>query len=363
MILCSKKVPVSVSLINNRIIVLLVLLLCSILPGRALAEPAEMAPLADQSLLLDGQLIGDRVVVVGERGHILLSDDGGLTWQQQPVPTQTTLTSVFFINPRLGWAAGHAAIILRTTDGGESWTKVYEDPTGEQPILDLWFRDDRFGYAVGAYGLLLETTDGGDTWGKRSFSADSATPADPPAESEDSSWYDATAELGEDVHLNQLRESAGGRLYIAAEAGNVYRSDDGGATWLSLDPPYEGSFFGVLPLAGESLLVYGLRGNLLFSPDAGKSWSAIETGTTATLNDAIRLQDGRVVVVGLAGTLLISGDDGRTFDADLQPDRAGLSKVVDVGDGHVILIGTHGVRRLSLPASTTLPQVNREGRS
>jgi len=353
---------VTVSLIHNRIIVLLVLLLCSLLSGRALAEPAEMAPLADQSLLLDGQLIGDRVVVVGERGHILLSDDGGQSWRQQPVPTQTTLTSVFFINQQLGWAAGHAAVILRTTDGGESWTKVNEDPAGEQPILDLWFRDERFGYAVGAYGLFLETTDGGETWQERSFSADQAEPAEATAESGGSSWYDAAAELGEDVHLNQLRESAAGRLYIAAEAGNVYRSDDGGATWLSLTPPYEGSFFGILPLAGESLLVYGLRGNLLFSPDAGESWSAVETGTTATLNDAIRLRDGRIVVVGLGGTLLISSDHGRTFDADLQPDRAGLARVVEVGDGHVILIGTHGVRRLSLPAAGPLPQVDREGR-
>lgn len=343
--------------------VLLAVLLCGILSVRALAAAAEMAALADKSLLLDGQLVSGRVVVVGERGHILVSDDAGVSWRQRPVPTRATLTSVFFVDERLGWAAGHAAVIVRTTDGGRSWTKLHEEAEGERPILDLWFKDAQTGYAVGAYGLFLVTTDGGETWQERPFSAEPAETAEVDEDGGDDEWFENTVEMGGDVHLNQLRESSTGRLFLAAEAGNIYRSDDGSESWLSLEPPYEGSFFGLLPLDGEALLVYGLRGNLLFSPDAGRSWSFAETGTSASLNDAIRLADGRIVVAGLAGTLLISSDQGRSFSPLPQPDRAGLVRILEVRDGQLLLLGSHGVRRLTLPRPAPLPQVHREGQS
>lgn len=339
---------------------LLVVLTGICLPVMSMATEAEIASLAVHSLLLDGQVAGERIVVVGERGHLLVSDDAGRSWVQRLVPTRATLTSVFFINERLGWAAGHDAVVLRTTDGGESWQQVYEDQAGERPILDIWFRDERFGCAVGAYGLFLVTTDGGTTWQDRFFEAEDLIPV-APGDAGNDDWYEGEEDWGEDVHLNQIRQAATGRLYIAGEAGNVYRSDDNGKSWLALAPPYEGSLFGSLPLPGEELLVYGLRGNLLFSPDAGMRWALETSGVVATLNDAIRLQDGRIVLVGLAGSLLISRDNGRTFTVYPQADRAGLSRVLEIGDGSLLLIGTHGVRRFPLPALQDLPPVQNGG--
>ncbi|NIN72690.1 MAG: sialidase, partial [Gemmatimonadetes bacterium] len=49
--------------------------------------------------------------------------------------------------------------------------------------------------------------------------------------------------------------------------------------WTTLPSPYEGSFFGTLPLEGDSLLLFGLRGHLFRSDDAGESWEEIPTGT------------------------------------------------------------------------------------
>ena len=106
---------------------------------------------------------GSQLIAVGERGHILVSTDAGRSWQQRPTPTRATLTSVFFADAQHGWAAGHDAVILRTTDGGATWQKVHED-LESGPILDLWFRDADTGYAIGAYGLFLATVDGGTTW-------------------------------------------------------------------------------------------------------------------------------------------------------------------------------------------------------
>jgi len=47
-----------------------------------------------------------------------------------------------------------------------------------------------------------------------------------------------------DYHLNRI-VGVGNRLYIAAEGGQLYRSDDRGASWRVLPSPYEGSFFGL----------------------------------------------------------------------------------------------------------------------
>src|SRR5919198_461992 len=120
------------------------------------------------------------------------------------------------------------------------------------------------------------------------------------------------------VHRNDA--ASGSRLYIAAEAGHLYRSDDAGATWTALPSPYEGSFFGVLPLNGDSLLAYGLRGHLFRSDDAGVTWRAIETHTEAMLNDAVRLTGGGIVIVGLSGAVLTSEDNGEHFTLAQQSD-------------------------------------------
>ncbi|MEJ2525901.1 MAG: YCF48-related protein [Desulfuromonadales bacterium] len=323
------------------------LTLVLLLPAQpGLASESLIMPLAEQSLLLDGQAIGDRIVVVGERGHILTSEDQGQSWQQQPVPTRATLTSVFFIDPANGWAAGHDSVILRTQDGGRHWQEVYADPADERPILDLWFKDADQGYAIGAYGLFLATDDGGTSWQPVDF--EPATMVDADGNGDDP-WAAAEAEVWVDYHLNQIAATDNGRVYIAAEAGNIYRSDDGCRSWLSLPSPYEGSFYGSLPLGPKTLLLFGLRGHLFRSENAGATWTEIPTATQATLNNGIRLQDGRIALAGLAGTLLISADNGFSFTAYPQKNRAGIARVVQASDGALVLIGEAGVRRIALP--------------
>ncbi len=317
-------------------------------PCDVLAADSQIMPLAEKSLLLDGQVIGDRIIVVGERGHILISEDHGVSWQQQQVPTRATLTSVFFTDSANGWAAGHDSVILQTHDGGRHWQQVYVDLEDERPILDLWFRDLHHGYAVGAYGLFLMTHDGGEMWQPVDFKPATLTIGKEP---ERDPWQeDADDEaLGIDFHLNQIAATDRGRVFIAAEAGHLYRSDDGCRSWLSLTSPYEGSFYGTLPLDQANVMAFGLRGHLFRTEDAGSSWIPVNTGVQATLNDGLRLNDGRIVLAGLAGTLLISADNGQSFVLHAQADRSGIAKVLQAGDGALILIGEHGVKRLPLP--------------
>jgi len=304
-------------------------------------RPAEMAPLASTSLLLDLAFAGERMVAVGERGHVLLSDDHGATWRQaKSVPTRDMLTAVYFADSGYGWAVGHDETILNTVDGGETWTRSHFAPETQQPLLDLWFANRVSGIAVGAYGAYLTTNDGGRHWTSSKFS-----PPPAPRTSKDGAANAADGDVPPDYHLNRI-VGIGNRLYIAAEAGQLYRSDDRGATWRGLPSPYEGSLFGLLPIRGDGLLAFGLRGHLYKSADGGENWMQIESHTTAMLTDAIAVNDLRVVIGGLAGVLLVSGDAGETFRLEQQEDRKGLSAVLPGPAGAVVVAGEGGVRLL-----------------
>ncbi|HLA73527.1 MAG TPA: hypothetical protein VK624_18620 [Steroidobacteraceae bacterium] len=304
-------------------------------------KPAEIEPLAPQSLLLDLAVAGNRLVAVGERGHVLLSDDQGATWRQaKSVPTRAMLTAVFFADNTYGWAVGHDETIINTVDGGETWTRSHFAPEAQQPLLDLWFANRVSGIAVGAYGAYFTTNDGGRHWASGKF-------APPPAARKDGSAVPAADEPPPDYHLNRI-VGVGNRLYVAAEGGQLYRSDDRGARWRALPSPYEGSFFGLLPIRGDGLLAFGLRGHLYRSADAGETWHELESHTTAMLTDGIAINDLRVVIGGLAGVLLVSGDAGETFRLTQQDDRKGVAALLPGPAGAVIVAGEGGVRTIRL---------------
>ncbi len=307
-------------------------------------ETTLIRPLAARSLLLDAAAAGELMMAVGERGHVRVSRDQGETWRQVEVPTRSTLTGVFLHDENLGWVVGHDAVILRTRDGGETWQRLFWAPEQERPLFDVWFRDADTGFAIGAYGFFLETSDGGDSWSERPI-------VDPDAVAEEETDPYAFTSAA-DFHLNQISRADSGRLYVAAEAGGAFRSDDGGETWVTLEPPYEGSFFGSLPLADDSVLLFGLRGNLFRSDDAGETWRPIETGTVALLTDGVRPPGGPVIITGLAGTLLLSRDGGESFELAQQADRQGLATALPTTDGGLVLVGEFGVNRLPAAALT-----------
>jgi len=305
-------------------------------------QAGENQDLLKRLLVLDAARSGNHIVAAGERGHILLSEDYQ-TWQIINTHTTATLTSVYFHDDMLGWAAGHDAVILKTTDGGRHWRQVYHDPGRESPILDLWFADKDYGIAIGAYGLYLVTTNGGETWSKDVLHIVNQEIREAVQEEAQSNAAAADALEPYDFHLNAIARSESDKLYIVAEAGHIYRSEDLGRTWQELPSPYNGSFFGVLPLGPESLLVFGLRGHLYRSDDNGLSWSRIETQSSETLTSALQLRNGGIVVTGMGGVVLTSNDQGRAFAARELRYKHGYAAVIETGDGDLIIVGDHGI--------------------
>jgi photosystem II stability/assembly factor-like uncharacterized protein len=330
----------------------------SVVASAPAAQPpelsAEHAPLAARSLLIAVAAAGPRLVAVGDRGIIVLSDDRGRTWAQAAeVPTQALLTGVCFLDEARGVAVGHDEVILITVDAGRTWRRTHYAPDAQRPLLDVWCGGGRRAIAVGAYSAYFVSEDGGESWTARQF-----TPAPPPARRAPRSPVGTRApaqgaaaagtEAAGGYHLNRIVSSSDSRLYIAAESGHLYRSEDGGASWAGLLSPYEGSFFGVVPLSEGALVAFGLRGNLYRSADAGSTWERIPTGTVALLDGAARLAGHGVAIVGLAGVVLTSDDGGRTFRLLQQANRAGLSAAVAVGDDELAAVGEDGAKLISL---------------
>ncbi len=320
--------------------------LCALALSFVWATPALAGlPLAARDLLLDVALAGERWVVVGARGHVLYSDDG-IDWASADTSVPVLLTAVVFGSRGAGWAVGHDGVVLYSADRGERWKPVHEDPSADGPLLDVWMdRAGRNGIAVGAYSQYLVTGDGGRSWKAVPFPV--AQAPDPGADEDG---------LPLDVHLNAIREGPGGALYIAAEAGHLFRSEDQGASWVALPSPYVGSFFGVLPLDDGAVLAFGLRGHLYRSEDGGVHWVRLETETQEMLTDGIRLRDGRLLIVGLGGAVLVSGDGGRSFTLHVRPDRVGFSAVAQHPDGRILAVGEKGVLELALGRRASRPE-------
>ncbi|WP_418316113.1 WD40/YVTN/BNR-like repeat-containing protein [Piscinibacter sakaiensis] len=276
--------------------------------GDALDRPAVQAAHPERAVLQAAAQAGQRIVAVGERGIVLLSDDGAAKWRQVPVPTSVTLTAVRFVDDKHGWAVGHGGVILASTDGGASWTRQLDGKTAadlmlkaaqasgdpaavkeaewlvsagaDKPFLDLHFFDARHGIVVGAYNLAFETRDGGQTWNAIAQRLDNPR----------------------GLHLYAVR-TRGDKVLIVGEQGVVRLSTDGGQTFQKLDTGYPGSFFSAEWLDDKGMLLAGLRGQLWRSNDLGASWTQVPSPAPASFTASARGPDQSLWLSNQAGRI------------------------------------------------------------
>lgn len=301
-------------------------------------RPSETLALTSKGLMLDVTNTGKHLVAVGDRGAVIVSNNGS-DWAQVQTPVRSPLTAVAFADEMNGWAVGHDAVILATKDGGKTWAMQNFAPELEKPFLDVVAIDASNVMAFGAYGLLYKTTDGGTTW----------------AEAE------APDIRADELHFNGAVKLNNGSVLAVGEQGMLGLTADGGTTWAKLPAPYDGSFYGALPLGDGGALVYGLRGNVFKTADvAGGQWTQLKTDTVASFFGATLLGDGSVALVGLAGAVLkldaadnatklrvkVRGTDalGRELDKDVTGSFSSAAPFA----GGLLVVGEQGVQSLKL---------------
>ncbi len=327
-----------------------------------LDQPAQPSALAARAPLQGAARAGQRLVAVGQRGHIVLSNDGGASWRQAQVPVSSDLTAVRFATATEGWAVGHDGVVLHSADGGQTWSlqldgrranrqllthleaRLRDEPANaelkplldearrnvelgaDKPFLDVWFADARNGFVVGAYNLIFRTADGGATW----------TP-----------WFDRT----DNPRLLNLYGigAAGGEVYVVGEGGLVLKLDAAAQRFRARPTPYKGSFFGVLGTGG-TVLAYGLRGTAWASDDGGASWREVAASLPGTLVAATALPDGRVLLADAGGRLAVGDAAARSFRRLPAAQALPLAGLADAGPGRVLLTGPRGATVAALSA-------------
>lgn len=324
------------------------------LPG-PLSQPAGMTARASRSLLNRVVRAGDRLVAMGERGLVVLSDDSGRQWRQARVPVSVTLTSASFVDARQGWMVGHSGVVLQTNDGGESWAIQTDgvalakaalaqaqglpdsasressiqqaqrlvDEGADKPLLSIHFADAKRGMAVGAFGLAAATVDGGKTW----------VPC-----------------------IDRLPNPQGMHLYavvhhgktwvVGGEQGTLMHSHDDGTSFEPLVAPLKRSFFAATATRNGGFVLAGLLGSACRIEAGGTAVIPIELPAPVTVLSCTELHDGRMLLLAQGGRLMVSNDGAAHFTEQQPPRREQLTSLAEAADGGLVATSMGGVARL-----------------
>lgn len=378
-------------------IALFVVGLGTALPGYAFKDPLELpaiqAPKAAKALSLNVASMGTQVLTVGERGIILkrdfaaansaqgVKDNEGKMWTQAKVPVSVNLTGVEFVTDSLAVVVGHDGVVLKSTDAGSSWVKVFDGikaneqvvaaakkkmddmqsrydaakPADQEkmnealeaaifafedaeagarfgparPLLDVWFKDANTGWVVGSYGQIFQTTDGGATW---LLIADRLDNPD-------------------FRHYNGLYGDDTGLLLIAGEAGRVYMSTDFGLSWKRFDTGYNGHFYGTVVTRNEAgqpiVFAYGFGGNVYRLGAGAQDWWKLNSPSKESFVQGLNVGKA-VLFVDQKGRLVSTDESGTVLKMVSAAEGQPVTGMVMTGNT-LVLSGQNGPRTLPLP--------------
>lgn len=198
--------------------------------------------------------------LLGGPGIVCKSTDRGDNWVEKEIPVSTPLYAIDCFNPLTCYAAGAEGKILKTINGGDSWSEYTATDTrdilpGPDPQPTFW--DIRIVpgtggntvVAIGEMGNVWRTTNGGFGWvgldapdipaeflvvlGSVHFSGSTGwiVGANQILKSTNggASWVDQTAPAGPDI-LSDVFAITAERLWVKGSV-DITRSDDGGESW------------------------------------------------------------------------------------------------------------------------------------
>ncbi len=191
------------------------------------------------------------------------------------------------------------------------------------PFLDVWFENESHGFVVGAYGMILRTTDGGQSW------KDKGPQLDNPRSFHLNSITQITG--GALVIVGEA-----GQIFVSVDNGETWERRE--------SPYEGSLFGVLGTGSVNEVLAFGLRGNTFKSTDLGKNWKVVPNEGGTTLNDGAVADDGRIILVGNSGAVLLSTNGGESFRPYFRDDREGVMDVVPLSGTDLLILGEGGVK-------------------
>jgi len=282
--------------------------------------------------------------ILDKAATVIKTTDGGVTWTPVLSETGYICNRITALSNQVLLVATNDKFILKTSDAGKTWKKV-DVSTKAIFMTDIKFMDDKRGYLVGSNGsngVLLTTKDGGDTW-------------------EDMIKGHLLQEtflhnnlLSSITFTSQSSILIGGGTY---SKGGVLRSDDAGVTWTkaSIDSDVQ---INNLAQLGDQVFAVGHNGQssstekgaMYSTIDDGKTWTGVTTGFDNKLN-SIAWRKQAICAVGrnkhndLSNPefIILSEDKGSTWTR-IKHDYvvAGWNDVCFISDHKAIAVGYKG---------------------
>ena len=231
-------------------------------------------------------------------GTLIKTTDGGITWTVQLIwigGESINFNSVYFINADTGYVASCSVIpyggetlgkILKTNDGGTTWTTK---SIVTNPLQSVYFTDINTGYSVGDSGTIIKTTNGGGDW----VALPSGTASDL------TSVYFPDQNTGYAVGWNST----------------ILKTNDGGLSWTQLSGGTEGYFHSVFFTDSNTGYVVGGRNSLpgpiiLKTNNGGSNWVEQQSTINAWINSVFFSNNDTGYIVGDGGAILKTTNGG-----------------------------------------------------
>jgi photosystem II stability/assembly factor-like uncharacterized protein len=158
-----------------------------------------------------------RAFVVGDRGKVLLTEDGGRNWKRIDIGTQLGIFGIQMTDDQNGYLCGQDGLVMRTRDGGKTWKRL--ESRTHLFIFGVSFPDANHGFFVGDRALVLSTTNGGETFIKRHLQR-----IFPPEQADYALPYEEPV-----LYSTSFTDVDHG--WVVGELGRIWATENGGKSW------------------------------------------------------------------------------------------------------------------------------------
>lgn len=282
---------------------------------------------------------GSRGIAVGGNGVVFVTEDDGRTWQQEAAPVEVALFGVAFRGEHILAVGQSGTVVLREGWGG-AWREI-DTPTRAR-LLNVSMNARGSAVAVGSFGLVLCSEDYGQQWRECA--------PDWKAVAEAAGFAGDRTGASDEPTLFTVRVLEDGQAFIAGELSYLLRSDAAQRNW-SLSSVETQS--GITPPTLHDLTVnatsgigyaVGQQGSVFKSSDGGASWLRQNTGLgDVNLLSIAQSERHGLVAVGMR-VAAHSQDQGETWQElkDIDFSTQWYSQIVPAGDAGLVAVGHSG---------------------
>jgi photosystem II stability/assembly factor-like uncharacterized protein len=266
-------------------------------------------------------------LAVGDGGTIIRSIDGGITWSNVTSPVVDALRGVA-LHGNIGLAVGISGRVVRSTDAGITWVEETRPTTRNLYSVSM---SDFMTVITGHEGTIFVSYDNGLTWtfhtagtasilfgvsvnGNTAVGVGGAG-AVVMSVNGGSGW--GLTVLGDQntffYSTSFVNSNTGWAVGSSLTTGNVIiKSVDAGFVWSGESAPTTEQLFGVSFSSLDSGTAVGSNGTIIHTVNGGATWLNQTSGTTQILNGVSFANSGLGITVGNAGTILRTVTGGLT---------------------------------------------------